>query len=135
VSKPIPNLPDITNPLTAPFWAAAKRRELVAQRCEDCGDLRFPALEICPKCWSRRQTWTPITPAGRLWSYVVYRRALDPTKVDDVPYVIGRVRTDDGPVYTVRIDVSPEDAKVDMPVKPTWDAVNDEVTLLRFAPA
>jgi uncharacterized OB-fold protein len=55
--------------------------------------------------------------------------------VDDVPYVIGRVRTDDGPVYTVRIDVSPEDAKVDMPVKPTWDAVDDEVTLLRFAPA
>jgi uncharacterized OB-fold protein len=129
------NLPDIDAPLTAPFWEASRRQVLVAQRCEECGDLRFPALEICPKCWSSNQTWTEISPAGTLWSYVVYHRALDPSKKDQVPYVIGRVRSDDGPTYIVRIDVAPEDAEVNMRLKPSWDVISDEVTLLRFAPA
>ncbi|MDC0770788.1 Zn-ribbon domain-containing OB-fold protein [Streptomyces sp. HD] len=128
-----PNLPATDLPLTAGFWEAAKRHVLTAQKCLDCGYLRYPALEICPRCWSTNQAWTEISPNGTLWSYIVYHRALDPSKKDEIPYVVGRVKTDDGPVFTVRLDIAPEDAKVDMRVTATWDDASDEVTLVRFA--
>jgi hypothetical protein len=35
----------------------------------------------------------------------------------------------------VRLDIAPEEAKVDQRVTASWDDVTDEVTLLRFAPA
>ncbi|MHA7274378.1 Zn-ribbon domain-containing OB-fold protein [Arthrobacter sp. TMT4-20] len=127
-----PNLPDVSAPLTAPFWEAARDHRLVAQKCADCGDLRFPPIEICPQCWSENQIWVPIAPTGTLWSYVVYHRALDPSKADEIPYVIGRVKTDDGPIFTVRLDVSPDAAIVDMPLTASWDDVDEEVTLVRF---
>ena len=130
-----PNLPATDVPLTAGFWEASKRHVLTAQKCLDCGYLRYPALEICPRCWSANQAWTEISPNGTLWSYIVYHRALDPSKKDEIPYVVGRVKTDDGPVFTVRLDVAPEDAKVDMRVTATWDEASDEVTLVRFAAA
>jgi uncharacterized OB-fold protein len=126
------NLPDVTAPAMAPFWEAAQRHVLMAQRCQDCGDTRFPPLELCPACWSVNQAWVEIAPEGELWSYVVYHRALDPSKAQDLPYVVGRVVTDSSAIFTVRLDLEPEAATVGMRVKASWDDVTDEVTLLRF---
>jgi uncharacterized OB-fold protein len=126
------NLPDVTAPAMAPFWEAAQRHVLTAQRCQDCGDTRFPPLELCPACWSVNQAWVEIAPEGELWSFVVYHRALDPSKAQDLPYVVGRVVTDAGAIFTVRLDLEPEAATVGMRVKASWDDVTDEVTLLRF---
>jgi uncharacterized OB-fold protein len=134
VTSPPARLPDVTAPATAPFWEAARRHILVALKCNECGDVRYPATEICPQCWSSNQSWTEISPFGTLWSFVVYHRALDASKKDDVPYVVGRVVTDDGPIFTVRLDVAPGEARVDQRLRASWDDVTDEVTLLRFAP-
>ena len=135
MSSTNPNLPDTQAPATAPFWEAAKRHVLLAQRCEGCGYTRYPPSALCPKCWSAEQSWAEIAPTGTLWSFVVYHRALDPSKADEIPYVVGRVVTDDGPIFTVRLDIAPEEAKVDQRVTASWDDVTDEVTLLRFAAA
>ena len=132
MTSPSRSLPDVTEPLMAPFWQAAKRHVLVVQKCDDCGDVRFPPLEICSNCWSTEQTWQEIEPAGTVWSFVVYHRALDPSKKGEVPYSIGRVKTDAGPVFTVRLDVPHGKARVGMPVVATWEDVDDDVTLLRF---
>jgi len=126
------NLPDVNAPSTAPFWEAARRHVLVAQKCNNCGDVRYPRLEICPQCWSSDQGWAEISPNGEVYSYVVYHRALDPTKEDEVPYVIGRVITDDGPIFNVRLDVPPHDARIGMRVTASWDDVTEDVSLLRF---
>jgi len=130
-----PRLPDITAPATAAFWEAASRHVLVAQRCQACGDVRYPATQICPVCWSADQQWERVAATGELYSFVIYHRALDPSKKDDIPYIIGRVVTDDGPIFNVRLDVEPGDAKVGMRVQASWDDVTDEVTLLRFEAA
>ena len=132
MSSTNPNLPDVEAPATAPFWQASKQHVLTAQKCQDCGYLRYPPTEICPKCWSTNQIWEPISPEGTLWSYIVYHRALDASKKDEIPYVVGRVVTDDGPIFTVRLDIDPEAATVDQRVTASWDDVSDEVTLLRF---
>jgi len=135
-SAPTPrNLPDVTDPLTAGFWEASREHRLVAQKCDACGDLRFPASEICPACWSDSQSWVPVAPTGELYSYVVYHRALDPSMKDEIPYVVGRVLTDDGVIFIVRLDVEPEAARVGMRLTASWNDVTDTVTLLRFAAA
>ncbi|MBF6207444.1 OB-fold domain-containing protein [Streptomyces gardneri] len=127
------NLPDVTDPATAAFWEAAREHRLLAQKCDACGDLRYPATEICPRCWSDSQSWVPIAPTGELYSYVVYHRALDPSMKDEIPYVVGRVLTDDGVVFTVRLDLAPDEARVGMRLVASWNDVTDAVTLLRFA--
>jgi hypothetical protein len=127
------NLPDVTDPATAAFWEAAREHRLLAQSCDECGDLRYPVTEICPRCWSDSQSWVPIAPTGELYSYVVYHRALDPSMKDEIPYVVGRVLTDDGVVFTVRLDLEPDEARVGMRLVATWNDVTDAVTLLRFA--
>jgi uncharacterized OB-fold protein len=129
------NLPDITAPATSDFWEAAKRHVLVAQKCNGCGSLRYPPTQICPNCWSTDQSWAEIAPTGEVYSYVVYHRALDPSMKDDLPYVIGRVVTDEGVIFTVRLDVEPEVATVGMRVTASWDDITDDVTLLRFTAA
>jgi uncharacterized OB-fold protein len=134
-SMPARRLPDTSDPTTAPFWENSARHVLVAQRCAACGDTRFPYIEICPVCWSSDQSWERISTEGELWSFVVYHRALDPAMRDEVPYVIGRVVSDDGPIFNVRLDVSPEDAAVGMRVTASWDDVTEDVTLLRFTAA
>jgi hypothetical protein len=92
-------------------------------------------VEICPACWSSDQRWSEISTEGELYSYVVYHRALDPSKKDEIPYVIGRVLTDDGPVFNVRLDAAPDEVKVGMRLTASWDDASDDVTLLRFRPA
>lgn len=127
------SLPDLKAALTAPFWAASRRHVLMAQRCDDCADVRFPPLEICPACWSSNQSWAEIAPTGTVWSFVVYHRAFDSAMEREVPYVVGRVVTDDGPVFVVRLDIAPSDAKVGMRVTAAWNDLTESVTLLRFA--
>jgi uncharacterized OB-fold protein len=116
----------------AGFWAAAKEHKVAVQKCNDCGDMRFPSLPICPKCWSENQTWEEVEPIATLYSYVVYHRALDPSFSDDIPYAIGRVKSDAGPIFTVRVDVPLDELKVDMPLKASFKDVSDDVSLLQF---
>lgn len=135
MSAPKRLLPDVNEPLTAPFWEAAKRHVLVVQKCNDCGETRYPALELCSNCWSTDQGWQEIEPTGTVYSFVVYHRALDPSTKDEIPYVIGRVKTDAGPMFTVRLNVPREEAHVGMAVVAAWEEVNEDVTLLRFTSA
>lgn len=135
MSAPKRLLPDVNEALSAPFYEAAKRHVLTVQKCNGCGDMRYPALEICPNCWSTDQEWQEIGPTGTVYSFVVYHRALDPSKKDEIPYVIGRVKTDAGPMFTVRLDVPREEAHVGMKVVASWEDVNEEVTLVRFTSA
>ncbi len=45
-TKPVP----VITPESEPFFAAAKRRQLVVQRCTACGSLRFPAHSTSFHC-------------------------------------------------------------------------------------
>ena len=94
--------------------------------------MRYPALEICPSCWSDDQEWAEIEPTGEVYSYVVYHRALDPSTKDEIPYAIGRVVTDEGVIFSVRLDIPHGDISVGQRVTASWNDVTDEVSLLQF---
>ena len=76
-AQPSRPLPDVNDPLTAPFWAATAQRKLVVQACAECGYRRWPPGPLCPECQAEGGTWTQVRPAGVLWSVATYHRALD----------------------------------------------------------
>jgi uncharacterized OB-fold protein len=95
-------LTPLTDPLTAPFWAAASRGRLVIQRCETCGALRWPPLAGCPECRGRDATWDEVDPQGTIWSFVVYHRAFAAELKDQIPYTVVMVQLDAGPYLVGR---------------------------------
>ncbi|SNQ45304.1 conserved hypothetical protein [Frankia canadensis] len=129
-------LPDVKNPLAAPFWAGLREHRLVVQRCPACGTKRYPAAPLCTACLTPGGEWVDVAPEGELWSYVVYRRALSPAFADDVPYPIGLVEVDDARLQILsRIDAPPDSISIGARMRARFTPVTETVTLLSWAPA
>lgn len=129
--KPLPQPGETSRP----FWAGTQAHELRLQRCRDCGKHIFYPRPICPFCLSEHLEWVTASGKGKVYSYTVVRRALHPAFKDDVPYVLAIVELDEGPRLTTNIvGARPEDVRVDMPVRATYDDVTPDVTLLKFEP-
>ena len=129
--KPLPN----PNTISRPFWEAAKRHELVLQRCKDCGDYIFYPREVCSHCLSSNLEWTKACGKGKVNSYTVVRTAAHPGFKDDVPYVLAIIELAEGPRLTSNvIGCNVEDVKIDMPVSAVFDDVSPDVSLVKFKP-
>jgi hypothetical protein len=125
-------LPDVDDPLTAPFWTASRQGKLVAQQCANCGYLRWPPGPVCNECLTPGGEWQEVSPHGTLYSYAEYHRALDPAFKDDIPYTVGLIILDDGPkMYgLMRSDVDTKD--VGRKVDAVFEPVTDQVTFVRW---
>ena len=88
--------PNLDDPLSAPYWAAAREGRLVVQRCAACAALRWPPLPGCPECLHQEAEWVDVRPVGEVWSFVVYLRAFSKDLAGDVPYTVAMVKLDDG---------------------------------------
>ena len=97
-------LPDVDDPLTAPYFAGAAR-----------GELRDPALRrvrrvtsgipsrVCPACGGAL-AWTPVSGRGTLFSWAVVRRPFLPAFAEQVPFVTALVALDEDPAVRI-VDV------------------------------
>jgi uncharacterized OB-fold protein len=131
-AKPLP-LPSDT---TRPFWAGLLKGELRIQRCEACGKYVFYPRIACPNCLSDRLAWVTASGKGRLYSFTVVRRAMNPAFQADVPYVFAIVELEEGPRVTTNVvNCDLKALSVDMPVKAVYDRVTPEAALLKFEPA
>jgi hypothetical protein len=83
------------DPLTAPFWRAAERRELVVQRCLACGHHQFYPRPHCLRCRGAELEWRPVRGAGTVYSLTVVRFAVVPELAP--PYAVALVELDEGP--------------------------------------
>ncbi|HEX7164883.1 MAG TPA: Zn-ribbon domain-containing OB-fold protein [Trebonia sp.] len=128
-NKPIPRLDD---PDQGPFWAAAREHRLTAQKCTNCGALRYPALQICPTCWERGFEWVDVSTEGTIWSYVVYHRAFHPGFASELPYVVAIVENTDGVRYTGRVIGRREDVAVGAKVRAVFADETQEFTLVKW---
>ena len=130
--KPIPAI----TPEMRPFFEAAKRHQLVVQRCEQCGTLRFPAREICSNCLSREAAWVPASGTGEIFSYNVMHQVYHPGFADEVPYAVVVVKLKDGvKLNSNLVGVPPQAIRIGMPVRVVFEDITDEVTLPKFTPA
>lgn len=125
-------LPEIT-PLTEPFWSAARERRLVLQRCDDCGELRFPPELACLGCSSLKATWTPVSGRATLYSWTVAHPPLLPYFAERAPWPVVVVQLEEGPrMVTNVVDVPVEEYAEGMALVADFEGVDDEVTLVVF---
>ena len=130
--KPIPHIDDTSRP----YWEAARRHELVLQKCQECGHFRYPAGENCPSCLSDRSEWVKASGRGKVYTWTVFHKVYHPAFINDAPYAVVAVELDEGPrMLTNLVDCKLEDIKVDMPVEVTFEDVTGEITLPKFRPS
>jgi hypothetical protein len=130
-AKPVPFASEVSRP----FWEGLRERELRLQRCADCERYVFYPRAGCPYCLSERLEWQQASGKGRVYSYTVVRRAMNPAFAEDVPYVYAIVELDEGPRVTTNVVGCPVEAvRVDMRVKAVYDDITPEATLLKFEP-
>jgi hypothetical protein len=132
VTRPVPAI----TPEMAPFWEAAHRHQLVAQRCIDCGAFRFPAREVCSRCLSRRAEWQRVSGRGRIFSVAVMHQANHPWFAARAPYAVVVVELEEGArMLSSLVDREPGAIEIGMPVEVTFDDVSPDISLPVFRPA
>jgi len=128
---PIPTIA----PEMKPFFDAARRHELVVQRCRGCGTHRLPARELCSTCLSREADWVQVSGAGEIYSFNVMHQVYHPGFADRVPYAVVVVKLAEGAKLTSNIvGLAPSEIRIGMPVRVVFEELDDEVTLPKFAP-
>lgn len=125
-------LPNPHDPLTAPHWAAARDGRIAMQRCPSCGYVRWPAALSCPECLTAGGEWTALSGRGRIWSFAVYEKPLDPAFADLCPYAVALIRLDEGPMIYARMLDPPDRLACDRAVSAVHEKVSEDVTLARF---
>lgn len=129
--KPLPRIDEINRP----YWEAAKRHELVLQRCQVCGRYRYPPGETCPGCLSDKLDWVKASGRGKVYTWTVFHQVYHPAFASEAPYAVVAVELEEGPRLTTSlVDCKPEDIKIDMPVEVVFDDVTAEITLPKFRP-
>jgi len=134
VSEYTKPLPEIT-PAMRPFWDAARRHELVVQRCESCRTYRFPARDICSRCLSRDAEWVRVSGRGSVFSWAVMHQVYHPGFASEVPYAVVVIGLDEGArLVSNLVGCPPDEIRADMAVEVVFEDVTPEVTLPKFRP-
>ncbi len=115
------------------FYAAARRGELVFQRCSACQRFRHYPRPLCPYCLSRGFTWQRSSGRGRVWTWTIVRGPTLPAFEPQLPYNVVDVLMDEG-VHIVSqvLDCAPDAIHPDMPVEAVFVPATDAITLVKF---
>jgi hypothetical protein len=118
----------IPDPITAPFWDAAKEGRLMLGRCKDTGKHFFPPRGVSPFTLSPNVELVPASGQGVLYTYTVMR-----TKE---PYIAAMVELAEGPrVFTNLLNVAPEDVRIGMILRVEFVPTEAGPPVPMFAPA
>lgn len=106
----------MTNPLTAPFWAAAADGRLTVQQCTECGNVQWTPQAACVRCLGERLEWRTCSGDGVLYSSSVVHRSPDPA-AHPAPYTVAVVTLAEGPSLLTRLrPCAPELVRAGSPV-------------------
>jgi hypothetical protein len=120
--------------LNGEFYAFLARGELRLQHCTACGTWRHPPRLRCAQCGSHAVSWEPASGCGRVYSWTVTHRAVDPAFTP--PYAILVVELDEGPRLVGNLrGLEPAELVLDLPVVVEIEHASDTVGLLWFRPA
>lgn len=102
--------------LSAPFWEAAARGELIVQRCGACQHLFFRPEAACPRCLAQEWSWERMSGRATVYSFTVVHRP--PVPGMTVPYAVADVLLDEGVhMMTNIVGCDKDEVAIDMPVK------------------
>jgi uncharacterized OB-fold protein len=115
------------------WFEAARRHELLIQRCAACGTLRHPPEPMCEQC--RSFDWDTVEASGRgvVYSFVVNH--YPQVAAFDYPLLVGLIELAEGTRLVANIiGVEPADVSVGMAVEVEFVDHDDELTLPAFRP-
>lgn len=119
------------DPITAPFWEAAGRHELIIQHCPDCSSYQFYPRPFCLSCGSNKMEWVKAAGAGVIYSMTTVRIQIAPEFTP--PYIAAVIQLDEGPRLLTNIIGG--ECKIGDRVRLTWKARTDAPPLPVFEPA
>lgn len=131
-TKPLP----APTPTSAPFWDALKDGIVKLQKCEDCETWIFYPRNRCSNCLSDKLQWHEVPGTGCVYTFTIARQPTSPHFASEVPQRLAVVELDEGVrLTTTLVNVADSDIHVGMRVRPFFDPVSDDITLLRYQPA
>jgi uncharacterized OB-fold protein len=126
-------LPDV-NITSKPFWDAAKKHELMAYKCQNCGTHYYP-LTTCMHCDNPKMEWVKVSGKGKIYTFLVYDIAYNPQWEKYIPYNVSWIQLDEGPIMMSNVIDCPNDKlAIDMPVEVAFNDINDQISLPMFKP-
>ncbi len=119
----------------ADFYRHLAQGTLCIQHCDDCARAFHPPRYLCAGCGSEALSFVPSEGQGRLFSWTITHRPVDPGWAHEIPYATVVVEMDEG----VRLvggwrggDLSI--LALDLPVRAEVERHNDEFAFLYFRP-
>jgi uncharacterized OB-fold protein len=134
--KPIP-VPDAAS---EPFFAGARRGELMLLRCGVCGTYQSPTAYLgvplrprCVRCFAAALEWTPSSGTATLYSFALMHKVYDEAFAADVPYNVAVVETEEGVRLTSQV-VDADALEIGMPLEVTFELLDQDVAIPKFRP-
>jgi uncharacterized OB-fold protein len=116
------------------FWEGIERDELRVERCRSCGRLRHPPRPMCPACRSTERDFIVASGRGEVYSFVVHHRPEVPGR--DHPFAVVLVQLEEGTrIVGNVIDIPPDEVRVGMPVRVTFERDAKGHKLAQWRPA
>lgn len=81
--------------LDTEFWEAAKRHELLVQRCNRCNTFQWGPEWICHACHTTDVGWHRVSGRGRIFSWERVWHPVHPSLKDACPYLVVLVELPD----------------------------------------
>lgn len=129
--RPLPAL----EPYTEAFWRACRAGRLEMTHCTRCDWVIHPGRPICPRCRGTALAPRVLSGRARLHSFTVNHKAWFPGQ--PVPYVIGLVELEEQAglrLTTNIVNCAIADVTIDMPLRVTFEVLNDDIALPLFEP-
>lgn len=102
--------------------APAAQGRLDLQVCDECGTVQYPPREACVRCLSVQLNWKPQDGRGEIIAETTLHHSLDPFFRDKLPWRVGLVRLDAGPVVVAHVHGALPHASVRVHLKAIADA-------------
>jgi uncharacterized protein len=129
-SKQLP----VIDSTTKPFWDGARRHQLMAYKCLNCGTFYWPAID-CMACDNSRMEWAKVSGKGYVYTFVVYHQLYHPGWKPEIPYNVSWIKLDEGAILLSNlVECKNEEIYVGMPVEVVFDDITEEITLPKFKP-
>jgi len=104
------------DPLSAPFWEAATRKQLLLQHCLTCSSYQLYPRPFCVKCMSTSLEWAPSSGRAVVYTKTVVHVPVIPQLIP--PYSAAVVELEEGPRLTTNLTET--DIAIGERVKLAW---------------